>query len=901
MPHNRALCTRNSRAKRRQPRDLVLTPSMLRMACAQTRAPSQGREQGQGAAVEQQLAWSCAARVLQYCGRGAGLRRLATVPGFGREVGWRQALGALSLCARALRDVPPGDATAATDPSCSSAGVGGKATDCAHETEDEKWKLRFMLCAACLPLALSLVERAEQQQRAIEDAEGVDVAEAPGSDHESDSTESVDFDTIDAPSDAEEAAQVAAEREREWRINTASLEAATALAAYVEEELTYGWQLQKPLTPSSSRGGSGRSYRVGIWWAIGQFMVRLLTASKHMAARTAVRVLASSTSSESDNEDTTSHKGEEPFQLQNEWRSLQRRIVRSLFVTADAGAETVGGDGDVLLPPPPPLGYCFMASASCGMNLSSTYGTVGEGQASENIDGSNMGSTAFLRQLLDLVPSSKGGAGAIRPWVKAAVSMEERRQPQRQQDRCAYENESTEEARVRWAGLVVACHCHAPTTLAAFVPVPLLATPQRRLLGMFPLLSATFYSNDREDLTVGLWQTVAEALLNHLLILPSIPLPRHSGTLTQPSVPLPRLPVLPLGLRLRPFDLDRGAGMVDLLHSLLLRCTGSEAQSRLTPENATKQLHVFETVLTKCCAVEDQLWLLPALLMQPITVKKDGDTAGESMLTLSSVLVVQRLVLRACTATVREIKQLNGQDVKRADAPSPTKGRIQLLSSRVLGLYSLVAHCLAASAHGGLGGQQQRLQAHYTASDKSGNDGGCEFDCAAFVRGADMIVGALSILRMVTAYKQWATNAHAEFDLAAHERQQKEHADADQQRQQGQATLAGAEVGKAGPPRLATPPQAPQKSTTSAPPSPGQAFVAVSVQLDALRLRVETYGAALARLEQHAEAEGGDSDGGSLMGLESFESVSQSVTTLQMLLQAIDAAAQQLQLHQGGK
>ena len=73
------------------------------------------------------------------------------------------------------------------------------------------------------------------------------------------------------------------------------------------------------------------------------------------------------------------------------------------------------------------------------------------------------------------------------------------------------------------------------------------------------------------------------------------------------------------------------------------------------------------------------------------------------------------------------------------------------------------------------------------------------------------------------------------------------------------------------------------------------------MQLNALRLRVETYGAALARLEQHAEAEGGDSDGGSLMGLESFESVSQSVTTLQMLLQAIDAAAQQLQLHQGGK
>eukprot|EP01043_Picozoa_sp_COSAG02_P061152 COSAG02_NODE_8152_length_2689_cov_1.783784_2_plen_532_part_01 len=531
-------------------------------------APLQGQEQGQGAGVEQQLAWSCAARVLQYCGRGAGLRRLATVPGFGREVGWRQALGAFSLCARTLRDAPPGDATATADPTNSSTGNGGKVTDCAQETEDENWKLRFMLCAACLPLALSLVERAEQQQRAIEEAEEVDVAEALGSDHESDSSESVDFDAIDALSDAEEAAQVAAEREREWRISAASLEAVTALAAYAEEELSHGWQLQKSLVSSSSRGGNGRSYRVGIWWAIGQFMVRLLTASKHMAAKTALRVLAASTSSESSNQET-SDKWQAPSQLQNEWRLVQQRIVRSLFVTADASTESIGGDGDVLLPPPPPLGHCFMASASCDTKFSSIYGTdgcqsdtsqssqrqVGEGQASENTDSSNIDSTAVLRQLLDVVPSSKGGAGAIRPWVKAAISIEERCQPQRTQYRCAYENESTEEARVRWAGLLVACHCHAPTTLAALVPVPLLVTPQRRLLGIFPLLSATFYSNDCEDLTVGLWQTVAEALLNHLLMLPSI---SHSGTLISPSVPLPRLPVMPLGLRLRPFDLDRG-------------------------------------------------------------------------------------------------------------------------------------------------------------------------------------------------------------------------------------------------------------------------------------------------------------------------------------------------------
>ena len=96
-----------------------------------------------------------------------------------------------------------------------------------------------MLCAACLPLALSLVERAERQQREIEDAEEADVAEAAGSDHGSDSSESVDFETLGAPSDAEEAAQVAAEREREWRICAASLDAVTALAEYAEEELIY--------------------------------------------------------------------------------------------------------------------------------------------------------------------------------------------------------------------------------------------------------------------------------------------------------------------------------------------------------------------------------------------------------------------------------------------------------------------------------------------------------------------------------------------------------------------------------------------------------------------------------------------------------------------------------------
>ena len=196
-------------------------------------------------------------------GRGAELRQLATVSGFGRDVGWRQALGALRLCACSLRPAA--------------------ATGCAHEVkdtaaagavqEDEHWRSRFLLCAASLPLALSLVERADRQQREMEDNDEEGDADAGGSEHGSDSSESVDFDAIKVPSDAEEAAQLAAERERELRISAASLDAVGALAEYAEQELLWGWQLQRGgALPAHSN--SSNDFRAALRWTIGQFSAR---------------------------------------------------------------------------------------------------------------------------------------------------------------------------------------------------------------------------------------------------------------------------------------------------------------------------------------------------------------------------------------------------------------------------------------------------------------------------------------------------------------------------------------------------------------------------------------------------------------------------------------------------
>ena len=196
-------------------------------------------------------------------GRGAELRQLATVPGFGRDVGWRMALGALRLCTRSLR---PAAATTRYS--------GTEASSCADEVvqDDEHWKSRFLLCAASLPLALSLVDRADRQQREIEDNDEEGDADAAGSEHDSDSSESVDLDAIKTPSDAEEAAQLASEREREWRISAASLDAVGALAEYAEQELLYGWRLQRgDALPDID---SSNNYRAVLRWTIGQFSAR---------------------------------------------------------------------------------------------------------------------------------------------------------------------------------------------------------------------------------------------------------------------------------------------------------------------------------------------------------------------------------------------------------------------------------------------------------------------------------------------------------------------------------------------------------------------------------------------------------------------------------------------------
>ena len=59
-----------------------------------------------------------------------------------------------------------------------------------------------------------------------------------------------------------------------------------------------------------------------------------------------------------------------------------------------------------------------------------------------------------------------------------------------------------------------------------------------------------------------------------------------------------------------------------------------------------------------------------------------------------------------------------------------------------------------------------------------------------------------------------------------------------------------------------------------------------------LRLRVETYVSALSRLESAADSRGGDAGPTPMerLGLEGEEGVGQACTTLQMLLQAVEAA-----------
>lgn len=856
---------------------------------AQVRAPLPRQGNLHEVENEKQLAWSCAAQVLRHCGHGPELRLLATVPGFGSAVGWKQALGAVNLCTQALRPVSASDV------------VRGDVATAAHE--DDLWKSRLKLCAASLPLVLQLVDRAERQQRNAEESD----EEEEDSDSDSGSGDSFDFDTINTVTAVEEAAQLAADQDRELRICTARLDAVSAMVDYAEHELIDGFQLR------DARGSStGSDHRAGIWWMIGQFAVRLLTSVSKVAAETAVSVLLCSSSEfDKDLNPASSSFQYQEHQLQSEWRWVQSRIVEMLFIVADAATVTVVAHaGDILLPPPPPLGRCLMASVSCDTIVSSMCATgkhwIGRSQDyHENVEvaesesandgggnGSDAGKVASVTVLeqLKMALTSKSSGQKIIPWIEAAIKMDEStEQLPHQQGLTAAGRESMEEARVRRAALVVACHCHgrghgSSRPLLGLVPSAMLVTPQRRLIGMMPLLSSTFYSSDREDLIVGQWQTVAERLLNHLLSPPVV----HGNTYSQLPLHQPQTlaglsPALGSRLQLRQFDADCGGAVVRLLHSLLIRCTGSDAQSRLTPKDATKQLKVFENVLAKGCAVEDQLWLLPAILLR---------AAASSEMTLNSVLVIQRLVLRACTAAVREIKRNHARHATQADGigqtdamqigatASDTQLRFHLLESRVLALDSLVAHCLAANARGGLGGQQ--------------NQDTCAFDCAAFLRSADMIVGALSILRIVTAYKQWAADAHAGDDidhtrdqdggkLHTSERLKSQVADG-----QSENTAVASSIGSSTSRLVAG----------SALPSVALVSVPVSVLLGALRLRVETYQVALARLEQQGELAGTSSSTDSSymhLGIGSMESISQAVTTLQMVTQAIDAASEQQQ------
>jgi hypothetical protein len=101
------------------------------------------------------LARACAARVLRHSGSGRDLRRLAATLALGvasspsalRGPGWRQSLSALTLCTQALGGAAAPDASVA-------AGV------------DAAQRLAF--CSACLPLALRLIARAEQQQEQLQ-------------------------------------------------------------------------------------------------------------------------------------------------------------------------------------------------------------------------------------------------------------------------------------------------------------------------------------------------------------------------------------------------------------------------------------------------------------------------------------------------------------------------------------------------------------------------------------------------------------------------------------------------------------------------------------------------------------------------------------------------------------
>ena len=204
------------------------------------------------------LARACAARVLRHSGSGRDLRRLAVTlavgvantPGALRGPGWRQALSALTLCTHAL-------------------GIGGTAAAAAGTlvAATNSGAPRLAFCSACLPLALRLVPRAEQQEQQLQTEHEEATASADGDD-DGDSAESIDLDTIEAPSDAEEAAAAAAEQQRVESCIHEALECSASLADYAENAL---------LAPSADTDCDG------LRWMVGQFAMRVLLGASDPA------------------------------------------------------------------------------------------------------------------------------------------------------------------------------------------------------------------------------------------------------------------------------------------------------------------------------------------------------------------------------------------------------------------------------------------------------------------------------------------------------------------------------------------------------------------------------------------------------------------------------------------
>ena len=551
----------------------------------------------------------------------------------------------------------------------------------------------------------------------------------------------------------------------------------------------------------------------GLRWMVGQFAMRLLLGGASdppedgsdfamesrtaLAARAATVVLAAGACDP------------DGLSLEGAAMATQAQIVRLLL----ASAEPVGTQGELGLQEletaqvahrqilPPLLGeYAPACVAQC-------EGWAGDGEA-------------VIALLWKAGEAKEGGQAQMRQWLSSALRVEG----------------GGGDVLARRAALIVVCHrLREPLRLG-------LGTAQRRLYESMLLLADTFASSDPQDLQT--WQGVAEAILSHHLdrLLPA-PAPRGS----QRSAASPRAGLLdPM-----PHDVERGGGVLGLLRALLGHsCPGRLSGGALiSPDQATRQLVAFERTLA-ACTLEAQLWLLPALLRpgsDETPSEKSSEEGAGGALTLGAAIVVQRLLLRAVMAAVRQIKQ----------APEYQT----VLDERVRALKSMISYCLAAGAQGGLGGE-----------DSGGS--GENFDCAGFVRGADMIVGALSLLRLVMGYECWCET----------------------------------QLGSSGAGAAAAARRVARQAVVQGGGSSGSSSVAmVEDVLWPLRLRVETYLAALSRLEgqmhtDHDAPDGGESGSiaarlgivGGGGGEGQKEGISQACTTLQMLLQALEAASDQL-------